>query len=366
VNRIHNFSAGPAILPVSVLEKASQSVLELNGSGMSILEVSHRGKHYEEIHFDTMTRLLTTLGLPESEYSVCLLGGGASLQFAMLPMNFLGAGQTADYVNAGEWGSKAISEAKRVGNVHIAGSSVPTNHDRLPECVWSPAGVARYAHITTNNTVEGTQYQTVPEVNDASLVADMSSDIFAMNHDFSKFSMLYAGAQKNAGPAGVTMVVIKKDFLETSVATTSTNLSPMLSYKTQVEKDSLYNTPPVFSIYVLNLVLQWIESQGGVAALATQNQRKAHVIYDALDAAPTVYAPCVADKSHRSLMNITWRMKSPELEAELLAEAKANQMDGLKGHRNVGGFRASVYNAFPEEGCQALANLLTDFAKRRG
>jgi phosphoserine aminotransferase len=364
VNRIYNFSAGPAILPVSVLEKASQSVQELNNSGMSILEVSHRGKHYEEIHFDTMTRLLTTLGLAESDYKVCLLGGGASLQFAMLPMNFLVAGQTADYVNAGEWGSKAISEAKRVGNVHVAGSSAPTNHDRLPECTWSPVGEARYAHITTNNTVEGTQYQaiTLPEASGAPLVADMSSDIFAVNHDFSKFSLLYAGAQKNAGPAGVTMVIIKKDFLETA----STNLSPMLSYKTQVEKDSLYNTPPVFSIYVLNLVLQWIESQGGVAALAKLNQRKAALIYDSLDAAPGVYAPCVADKSHRSLMNITWRMVNPALEAELLAEAKLNQMDGLKGHRNVGGFRASIYNAFPETGCQALADLLADFAKRKG
>jgi phosphoserine aminotransferase len=333
---------------------------------MSILEVSHRGKHYDAIHFDTMKRLLATLGLSESEYSVCLLGGGASLQFAMLPMNFLGESQTADYVNAGEWGSKAISEAKRVGNVNIAGSSVPTNHDRLPECTWSPQGTARYAHITTNNTVEGTQYQTIPEVNNAPLVADMSSDIFAMHHDFSKFSLLYAGAQKNAGPAGVTMVVVKKDFLET--ATASTNLSPMLSYKTQVEKDSLYNTPPVFSIYVLNLVLQWIESQGGVAALAKLNAQKAALIYDALDAAPALYAPCVASsrKSHRSLMNITWRMVNPDLEAELLAEAKAKQMDGLKGHRNVGGFRASVYNAFPIEGCQALADLLADFAKRKG
>jgi phosphoserine aminotransferase len=362
VNRIHNFSAGPAILPVSVLEKAAQSVLELNGSGMSILEVSHRGKHYEEIHFGTMTRLLATLGLSESEYSVCLLGGGASLQFAMLPMNFLGEGQTADYVNAGEWGSKAISEAKRVGTVNVAGSSVPTNHDRLPECTWSPSGVARYAHITTNNTVEGTQYQTVPETNNAPLVADMSSDIFAMNHDFSKFSMLYAGAQKNAGPAGVTMVIVKKDFLETA----STKLSPMLSYKTQVEKDSLYNTPPVFSIYVLNLVLQWIEEQGGVVQLAKQNQRKASLIYDALDAAPGIYTPCVIEKSDRSLMNITWRMVNHELEAALLGEVKLNQMDGLKGHRNVGGFRASVYNAFPEAGCQALADLLTDFAKRKG
>ena len=245
MKRIYNFSAGPATLPVSVLEKASQSVLEIEGSGMSILEVSHRGKHYDTIHYEAMARILSTLGLSKDAYSVCLLGGGASLQFAMLPMNFLtplnSVAQTADYVNSGEWGSKAIGEAKRIGNVHVAGTSVPTNHDRLPDCVWSEMGKAAYAHITTNNTVEGTQYQTVPDTNGNPLVADMSSDIFAMNHDFSKFSLLYAGAQKNAGAAGVTMVVIKNEFLEK--AGTNPNLSPMLSYKTQVEKDSLYNTP---------------------------------------------------------------------------------------------------------------------------
>jgi phosphoserine aminotransferase len=349
-------------LPVSVLEKAAAAVQELNGSGMSILEVSHRGKHYEAIHFDTMKRLLATLGLSEDTYSVCLLGGGASLQFAMLPMNFLNAETTADYVNAGEWGSKAISEAKRVGSVHVAGDSSATKHDRLPLCTWSPAGEACYAHITTNNTVEGTQYHTLPDANGNPLIADMSSDIFAMDHDFSKFSLLYAGAQKNAGPAGVTMVVVKKDFLERA----NNNLSPMLSYKTQVEKDSLYNTPPVFSIFVLHLVLQWIEEQGGIAAMALRNQQKAKLLYDALDAAPSVYAPCVIEKSDRSVMNITWRMVNPELEAELLNEAKQHEMDGLKGHRNVGGFRASIYNAFPMAGCQALADLLTDFARRKG
>jgi phosphoserine aminotransferase len=277
----------------------------------------------------------------------------------MLPMNFLGATDTADYVDSGEWGAKAIAEAKRYGTVTIAGSSAP-QHDRLPETHFSPG--TRYAHITTNNTIEGTQYLTDPVANGSPLVADMSSDIFAVARDFRRYSLLYAGAQKNAGPAGVTFVVVEKAFLETA----HRDLPPMLSYQMQAGKDSLYNTPPVFPIYVLNLVLQWIEEQGGIASIEARNRRKAQVLYDALDAAPALYQPCVTVKEHRSLMNITWRMANPMLEAALLAEAKQHQMDGLKGHRNVGGFRASVYNAFPEASCHALAALLTDFARRNG
>ncbi len=363
MRRIYNFSAGPAIHPVSVLEEASQAVLEINGSGMSLLEVSHRGKDYDAIHVDAMANVLKTLGLSADEYAVCFLGGGASLQFAMLPMNFLAAGQIADYIDAGEWGNKAVAEAKRVGTVNIAGSSADTKYDRIPKNLsLSETGVARYVHFTTNNTIEGTQVFDLPETNGAPLAADMSSDIFALDRDYSKFDLIYAGAQKNAGPAGVTMVVIRRSFLETA----GKNLSPMLSYIVQAQKDSLFNTPPVFPIYVVNLTLKWIASQGGVAAVEKRNREKAALIYDALDAAPDFYVPCAAERGDRSLMNITFRLSDESLNAAFLAEAKNREMDGLPGHRNVGGFRASIYNAFPIEGCQALANLLTEFARKNG
>jgi len=363
MRRIYNFSAGPAILPVSVLEEASKAVLELNGSGMSLLEVSHRGKDYDAIHAETMSRLLKTLGLSSEEYAVAFFGGGASLQFAILAMNYLAAGETADYIESGEWGVKAVQEARRVGNVNIAATSVDTKYDRIPKTLaLSAPGVAKYVHITTNNTIEGTQYFDLPETNGAPLVADMSSDIFALARDYSRFDLIYAGAQKNAGPAGVTIAIIKRSFLEKA----HKNVSPMLSYAVQVQKDSLYNTPPVFPIFVVNEVLKWIEEQGGVSAMEQRNREKAALIYDALDAFPNFYTPAAGDPADRSLMNITWRLADESLGKEFLAEAKAKEMDGLPGHRNVGGFRASIYNAFPREGCQALADLLRDFAQRKG
>lgn len=363
MKRIYNFSAGPATMPVPVLEQLSRDVLEINGSGMSILEVSHRGKDYDAIHRETMANLLRTLNLSPDEYSVIFATGGASLQFAMLPMNFLPAGQTADYVDTGEWSTKAIKEAKRCGNVNVVASSSDTQYDRIPKALsFSPAGVARYAHITTNNTIEGTQFHSVPDTNGAPLTADMSSDIFAIDHDFSKFTLIYAGAQKNAGPAGVTMVIAKKSFMEGA----NKNLSPMLSYPVQAEKESLYNTPPVFAIHALNLVLKHVQAEGGVAEMEVRNREKAGLIYSALDANPELYRPAVAEHGDRSLMNITFRLASEELEAEFLKEAKTRDMDGLKGHRNVGGIRASIYNAFPREGCVALAEFLADFAQRKG
>lgn len=360
MRRIYNFSAGPAILPVPVLEEASRSVLEVGGSGMSILEVSHRGKVYDAVHAETMASILKVLGLSSDEYSVIFLGGGASLQFTMLPMNFVAPGQTVDYVDAGEWGAKAIQEAKRYGEVHLAGSSAATKYDRIPRPL-SYAPDSRYVHITTNNTIEGTQYFDLPDPEGRPLVADASSDIFALNRDHSKLDLLYFGAQKNAGPAGVTVVVAKKSYLETATK----NVPPMLSYRLQADKESLYNTPPVFPIYVVGLVTKWLESEGGLAAIEKRNREKAALIYDALDAFPSLYNPAVAVKEDRSLMNITWRVTSEALEAELLAEFKKNEMDGLKGHRNVGGFRASIYNAFPVEGCAVLADLLRDFARRK-
>ncbi len=350
-------------MPVPVLEQLSRDILEINGSGMSILEVSHRGKDYDAIHHEAMANLLQTLNLSPDEYSVVFSTGGASLQFAMLPMNFLTPGQSVDYVDTGEWSNKAIKEAKRCGNVNVVASSAETNYDRIPKgLTFSAPGTAKYAHITTNNTIEGTQFHALPDVNGAPLTADMSSDIFAMNHDFSKFALLYAGTQKNAGPAGVTMVVVRKSFMETAIK----DLTPMLSYPVQAEKESLYNTPPVFAIHALNLVLKHVQAEGGVAEMEKRNREKAGLIYSALDASPELYRPTVAENGDRSLMNITFRLATEELEAEFLKESKTREMDGLKGHRNVGGIRASIYNAFPREGCVALAEFLADFARRKG
>jgi phosphoserine aminotransferase len=358
MNRIYNFSAGPAILPIPVLEEASRGVLEIGGSGMSILEVSHRGKDYEAIHFDAKERLLRTLGLPADEYDALFLGGGASLQFAMVPMNFLSSGETADYVHTGEWSSKAMKDAKRFGTVNVAANSEEGRFSYIPKDLRLTPG-ARYLHITTNNTIEGTEWPGLPDCGDTPLVADISSDIFAVERDFSKFSLVYAGAQKNAGPAGVTLVVGRKSFFSQANA----DLPAMLSYATHVKGDSLYNTPPAFSIYVVGLVLKWIEEQGGMSAVEKRNREKAALIYDALDRHPETYEPAVTAKEDRSLMNVTFRLRDVSREAEFLSGAQAQKMDGLKGHRSVGGFRASIYNAFPVEGCLALSDYLDEFVK---
>lgn len=357
MNRIYNFSAGPAVLPLAVLEEASRGILEINGSGMSILEVSHRGKDYEAIHADARQRLLQTLGLSEEEYTVLFLGGGASLQFAMLPMNFLQARQTADYVHTGEWAKKAIQEAQRFGNVHVAASSEDSKFSYIPKQLSLTPG-AQYVHITTNNTIEGTEWPSLPETNGVPLVADVSSDILARALDYSRFDLLYAGAQKNAGPAGVTLGIARKEFLDRA----SDDVPTILSYKRHAKSDSLYNTPPAFAVYVVGLVLQWIEKEGGLTAIEARNREKAALVYAALDAHPDVYEPAVTDKADRSLMNVTFRLQNPDLDKTFLEGAKERGMDGLKGHRSVGGFRASIYNAFPVEGCRALAAYLNEFA----
>ncbi len=359
MQRIYNFSAGPGTLPLPVLEEASRGVLEINNSGMSILEVSHRGKDYEAVHYDAMQRLLHILGLSADDYTVMFVGGGASMQFAMLPMNFLQAGQSADYVNTGEWGTKAIKEAKRFGTVNTAASSEDKSFSYIPKNIpFDPA--AQYAHITTNNTIEGTEWAEIPH-SEAPLVADVSSDFMARTLDYSRFSLFYAGAQKNAGPAGVTIVVARKSYLEKA----SDDVPSMLSYKTFAKADSLYNTPPVFPIYVVGLVLKWIEEQGGLTVVEANNRAKAGLIYDAMDAFPDVYEPAVTDKGDRSLMNITFRLRDTDREKAFLSGSQERHMDGLKGHRSVGGFRASIYNAFPIEGCHALAQYLRDFAAQK-
>jgi phosphoserine aminotransferase len=359
MKRIYNFSAGPAVLPEPVLEEASRGIREIADSGMSILEVSHRGKDYEAIHFDAKERLLKTLGLDSGQYTALFLGGGASLQFAMLPMNYLSPGQTADYVHTGEWSKKAVSEAKRFGTVKIAGSSEEASFSHIPD-IQAPTPGARYFHITTNNTIEGTEYPRLPETGDVPLVADASSDILARALDYSRFTLFYAGAQKNAGPAGVTLVVARKDFIDQA----SDDVPVILSYKTHAKNDSLYNTPPAFAIYVVGLVLKWIEAEGGLRAIEERNREKAAVVYEALDRYPEVYEPAVSVKEDRSLMNVTFRLRNPEQDSEFLAGAQERGMDGLKGHRSVGGFRASIYNAFPKEGCCALAEFLERFARQ--
>ena len=360
-HRIYNFSAGPAILPESVLDEAAQGVREIDGSGISILEVSHRGKQYEAIHSEAEARLLRILGLSADEYVPLFLQGGASLQFAMVPQNFLGAGQTADYIISGDWGAKALKEAKYYGDAREAASSKADKYAYIPKTFTQTPG-GRYVHITTNNTIEGTEYFALPDTGETPLVGDISSDFMALERDYDRFSLLYAGAQKNAGPAGVTVVVIRKSFLETA----QTAIPTMLAYKTFADAHSLYNTPPCFAVYVVGLVLKWVEAQGGLAAVEQVNRRKAAILYHALDECQPFYQTAVTAQEDRSLMNVTWRLADASLESEFLAEAKAHDMDGLKGHRSVGGFRASIYNAFPQEGVQALADLLRDFAQRKG
>jgi phosphoserine aminotransferase len=359
MKRIYNFNAGPAILPEAVLQEASRGILEIADSGMSILEVSHRGKEYEAVHYDAMERVLRVLGLSPQEYAVLFLGGGASLQFLMLPMNFLRPGQTADYVHTGEWPAKAMKEAKRFGTVNVAASSEKERFGCIPRTLNLTPG-ARYVHITTNNTIEGTEWPALPDTGDVPLVADASSDFCARALDYSRFSLLYAGAQKNAGPAGVTLVVARKAFLEQA----HDDVPTMLSYKTHVKSDSLYNTPPAFAVYMVGLVMRWIEEQGGLAVIEARNREKAGVIYDALDAHPETYELPVCAKEDRSLMNITFRLLDPTREKEFLTGAEQRGMSGLKGHRSVGGFRASVYNAFPLVGAHALAAYLRAFAAR--
>jgi len=356
--RALNFNAGPAILPQEVLQQAAEGVRELDNTGMSVLEISHRASDYRRIHEDAKERLLRLISLDDT-YSVLFLGGGASLQFYMLPFNFLTVGRSADYVDTGSWAVKAILEAKRVGTVNVIASSAELGYECLPSVGVVSEG-ARYVHITTNNTIEGTQWPELPEVGDTPLVADMSSDFLSRRLDHGRFSLIYAGAQKNAGPAGVTIIVARKAFIESA----QDDLPPMLSYKVHERENSLYNTPPVFAVYVVGRVCRWLEDLGGLAEIEKRNERKAALIYGALDAHPEVYEPTVTNKAHRSRMNITFRLREAGREAEFLRGAEALGMVGLRGHRSVGGFRASCYNALPLEAAQTLADYLEEFAAR--
>lgn len=353
MNRIHNFSAGPGVLPVPVLESTKNVVQEYLGLGMSIMEMSHRSKPIVALFDEAKDNVLNLMNLSKDDYSVLFLGGGASLQFAMVALNFIKT--TADYVNTGTWASNAIKEAKKVGNVNLAGSSEDQNFNYIPKNL-KLSDNADFLHFTSNNTIFGTRFNSIPETN-APLICDMSSDMFSRELDYSKFSLIYAGAQKNIGPSGATMVVVKNEFLNAA----NTDLLTMLSYQTHVKAESMFNTPPVFPVYVINETLKWIISEGGLKAIEDRNTHKAGLIYNLIDELPNYYKGSVTHKEDRSLMNVTFNLPSEELEAKFIKEATAKNLDGLKGHRSVGGVRASIYNACPVASCQALADFMKEF-----
>jgi phosphoserine aminotransferase len=354
-SRAHNFYAGPAVLPVSVLDETRDAVANFANLGVSILEISHRSKEFDAVIQDAEKDALAIMGLNAQDYAVIFVGGGASLQFAMFPMNFLKT--KADYLVTGEWATKAAKEARLFGSVNEAASSKDKNFNYLPKS-FNFSSDADYVHVTTNNTIYGTEWKSIPDVGGVPLISDMSSDMFGMKREWSRYSLIYAGAQKNLGPAGVTMIVIKRAYLE---AKAKEQVPTMLKYKTHVDGKSLYNTPPVFAIFVLGRTLKWIQKEGGLEAVEARNQKKAKLIYDIIDGHPGFYKGTVTDKSDRSIMNLTWNLPTPELEDKFVAEAKKKQMVGLKGHRSVGGIRSSQYNACPVESVEALAKFMEEF-----
>lgn len=358
--RIYNFSAGPAVLPISVLEEAQRDLLSLPGVGMSVLEISHRSKTFDEIILGAEADIRTLAGVPDN-YRVLFLQGGASMQFSMVPMNILPENGKADYIVTGVWSKKAVKEAKKCGQVNIAGSTEADNFNRIPaqdELNFDPE--AAYVHYTTNNTIYGTQWKYDPQTGDVPLVADASSDIFSRPIDIQRHGLIYAGAQKNLAPAGVTIVIIRDDLLERSPQ----GMHTMFDYNTHAKERSLYNTPPVFPIYVMRLVLKWLLAEGGLAVMARRNEEKAALLYDAIDASDFYQAHALPGS--RSTMNITFRLPSEELEKQFISEATKAGMDGLKGHRLVGGIRASTYNAFPKDGVEALISFMKEFESKNG
>jgi len=352
-----NFNAGPAALPLAALERAQAELLDLGGTGMSVMEHSHRGKAYEAVHNEAIALTRELLNVPES-YQILLLQGGASQQFAMVPMNLLPQGKSADYVLTGAWSQKAYKEGKSVGTVRVAGTTEKDGKfGRIPApSELSLDANAAYAHITSNNTIFGTQWDKFPDTGSVPLIADMSSDIMWRPIDVSKFGLIYAGAQKNLGPSGLVVAIVRKDLIEGG----RKDIPTIFQYRIHAENNSLYNTPPTFSVYLLRNVLDDVKKKGGLAAMEKQNREKAALIYDVMDARSDFYGSPV-EKAARSTMNIVFTLKTPELEAEFLAEASKRKMVGLKGHRSVGGMRASTYNAVLPEWCKALADFMKEF-----
>ncbi len=358
-HRIYNFNPGPAALPLPVLEEIRENFLNFAGTGMSIVEVSHRSAAFEEVINDAVARTKRLLGL-DDRFKVLFMQGGASLQFALIPMNLLGEGDAADYVNTGTWSTKAIKEAQVLGkSVKVAASSEDRDFCYIPKDIaFSPD--AAFVHITSNNTIKGTQWLSFPDT-DAPLVADMSSDILSRRFDANRFGLIYAGAQKNIGPAGVCMVIIRDDML----ARVPETLPAMLKYTTFSAKNSLYNTPPCFAIYTVQLVLKWLEETvGGLDKMEAVNRKKAGRLYAFLD--DSGFYRGTADADSRSLMNVTFRLPTEDLEKKFVAEALENDLGGLKGHRSVGGCRASIYNPMPAEGVDALIGFMKEFEKKNG
>lgn len=354
---LHNFNSGPSVLPKEVFEQASQAILNFNNTGLSILEIGHRTGWFQEV-MDEAIALAKELMQLDGEHEVLFLHGGASTQFFQVPMNLLDEKATAAYLDCGTWGTKAIKEAKLFGNVTMVASSKDKDYTYIPKAYIIPADAA-YFHYTTNNTIEGTEMHAVPDTA-VPLVADMSSDILSRSLDYNRFALIYAGAQKNAGAAGVNMVIVKKDIL----GKVNRKLPSMMDYRSHIENGSMLNTPPVFAVYVCMLTLRWLKKQGGVPAIEKLNAAKSALLYNTLDALP-LFTPKVA-REDRSLMNVVWIMNDAALEKQFLEECKGAGMVGVKGHRSVGGFRASLYNALGIESVQALVDLMTDFAKRKG
>ncbi len=354
--RIFNFSPGPATLPYAVLQQAAADVVNYADRGIGVIELSHRSKEFIAIAEQAEARLRRLLGVPD-DYHVLFLQGGASTQFAMVPMNLLAPGKKATYLNTGTWSNKAIKEARLFGEVEIAYSSQEQNFDHVPapqDYQVDPA--SEYLYFVSNNTIFGTQFHEFPEPS-VPLVCDMSSDILSRPIDVSRFGIIFAGAQKNMGPAGVTVVIVRNDLLDRA----PDHLPTMFRYKTHADKGSMFNTPPCFAIHVVGLVCEWLEEQGGVAAIAERNEKKAALIYEAIDASDFYRGH--ARPGSRSQMNVTFNLPTPELEAEFVAAAAAEGLDGLKGHRSVGGIRASIYNAFPLEGVERLVDFMHRFAR---
>ena len=354
VDRVYNFSPGPGTLPMDVLEQASKDVVNFKETGIGLIEMSHRSKEFMAVAENTESLLRELMEIPDN-YKVLFLQGGASSQFYMVPMNLLGNGKKATYLNTGTWSKKAIKEAKLFGDVDVAYSSEEKTFNRVPtKDEYSVAQDAEYLYFVSNNTIYGTQFPEFPET-DKVLISDMSSDILSRKIDVSKFGLIFAGAQKNMGPAGVTIVIIRDDLLEKTPANTPT----MLTYKTHADKGSMFNTPPCFAIYAVGEVLKWLKKQGGVAAMEARNIEKAGILYDQIDSGD--YYRGHAEKDSRSMMNISFNLPTAELEAKFIAEATEIGLNGLKGHRSIGGCRASIYNAFPKEGVEQLVSFMKEF-----
>ncbi len=359
-HRIFNFNAGPAALPLSILEEIQQEMLDFRGSGMSILEVSHRSKWFDEVLDDAIARIKRILGL-DDRYHVLFLQGGASMQFAMVPMNLAISGKPVAYIDTGTWASKAIKEARIQGkDVRLAASSEDREYTYIPKG-FSIDPDAAYLHITSNNTIRGTQWKQFPDASNVPLVCDMSSDIFSRVFDPAPFGLIYAGAQKNAGPAGVTLVIVREDML----TRTPSDIPTMLRYTTYAEKKSMYNTPPCFAIYTVGLVAKWLEETvGGLEKMEAVNRKKAETLYGCIDSQDFYRGTAVPDS--RSFMNVTFRLPSADLEQKFVKESLARGLGGLKGHRSVGGCRASLYNAVSLEAVEALVDFMKDFMRKNG